>query len=173
MGRFLKITLVVLMFSASTAYASPELELLFGPKFDVKNWANQFTVGMAVGGEYIKLGFNYSHASPAGVSANMLKPYLLGEIPIFFMLGKTTEMAIAPTIDFGPEFGFINGVKVIDFAQLGFGLKTKFYFTEHFGVAVTPFHLTTSFATYTTGGTGIVRLTRMTYDLLFSVLLKW
>ncbi len=173
MGRFLKITLVVLMFSASTAYASSEVELLFGPRFDVKNWANQFTVGMAVGGEYIKLGFNYSHVSQAGISANMLKPYLLGEIPFSFKLGQVTEMAIVPTIDFGPEIGFTSGAKIIDFAQLGFGLKTKFYFTEHFGVAVTPFHLTTSFATYTTGGTGIVRMTRMTYDLLFSLLLKW
>ena len=82
-------------------------------------------------------------------------------------------MAIVPTIDFGPELGFINGTKVIDFAILGFGLKTKFYFTEHFGAAITPFHLSTSFATYTTGGLGVVRQTRMTYDLLFSLLLRW
>jgi len=36
---------------------SSEVELLFGPRFDIKNWANQFTVGMAMGGEYVKLGF--------------------------------------------------------------------------------------------------------------------
>ncbi|MEI6079706.1 MAG: hypothetical protein WCQ53_03605 [bacterium] len=197
MKKFLKVILVIFALSATSAYAKSSkadetssktevssdrddsdggsrFELLFGPRFDVKNYGvNFFTAGMAVGGKYIKFGVNYSHASPAGVSFNAFKPYLMIDIPFGFDIGSNGLLVIAPTIDFGPEFGFIAGQKTVDVLVLGYGLKTQYYFTHTFGVGLTPFHLSNSFATWTSGGTGLTRQTRISYDLFFSLLLKW
>ncbi|MEI6093665.1 MAG: hypothetical protein WCQ47_08340 [bacterium] len=168
MKRFFKIVLVVITLSTASAYAG-DFELLFGPRIDVKNYGtNFFTAGMAYGGKYIKLGINYSHASPANVSFNAFKPYIMIDIPLEF-----GNLVIAPTIDFGPEFGFMAGQKTIDVMTLGFGVKAQYYFTDLFGVGFTPVHFTDSFATYTTGGPGFTKQFRMSYDLFFSLLLKW
>ena len=191
MKKFLKVLLVVIALSATSAYAKSNksndeassssyedggsrFEFLFGPRFDVKNYGvNFFTAGMAVGGKYIKFGVNYSHASPAGASFNAFKPYLMIDIPFGFNVGSNGLFVIAPTIDFGPEFGFMAGQKTIDVFVLGYGLKTQYYFTHTFGVGLTPFHLSNSFATWTSGGSGLTRQTRISYDLFFSLLLKW
>jgi hypothetical protein len=174
------ITLSVLTFAllfSSTARAESQFELLFGPRFNVKNYAGMFAVGGAFGGKYVKFGFNYSHGSQnflgTNVGFNMIKPYVMIDIPIGFNIGSSTEMRIIPTIDFGPEIGFMAGEKVIDFMVLGFGIKAQIYFTDTFGVGITPFHLSNSFASYTTGGTGVDKTYRMTYDLYFSLLMKW
>ena len=168
MKRFFYITLITIALSTSSAYAGG-FELLFGPKLDVKNNnSNFFTAGMAFGGDYIKFGINYSHANPASTSFNAFKPYIMIDIPMEF-----GNFVIAPTIDFGPEIGFIAGQKTIDIMVLGFGLKTQYYFTDMIGIGVTPVHFSNSFATYTTGGVGLVKEYRMTYDLFFSLLMKW
>ena len=168
----LSVLTCALLFS-STAKAESQFELLFGPRFNVKNYAGMFAVGAAFGGKYVKFGFNYSHGSIATVGFNMIKPYVMIDIPFGFKIGSSTEMRIGPTIDFGPEVGFAAGQKSIDFIVLGFGLKAQIFFTDTFGVGITPFHLSNSFASYTSGGLGVVRQTRMTYDLYFSLLLKW
>ncbi len=168
----LSVLTVALLFS-STARAESQFELLFGPRFDVKNSARMFAVGGAFGGKYVKFGFNYSHANVNNVGFSFIKPYLMIDIPFGFNIGSSTEMRIIPTVDFGPEIGFAAGQKSIDFIVLGFGLKTQIFFSETFGVGITPFHLSNSFASYTSGGIGVVRQTRITYDLYFSLLMKW
>lgn len=166
------------------AYASDErsewdseMGLVIGPKFNVKNSAGQFTVGLIGGGKYFKYGVNYSHFSTTvgatNVGVNAFKPYFLIEIPFSFDIASASQIIIGPMIDFGPEFSFASGYKQIDVMQLGYGLFVKYYFTNSIGVGITPFHMTNSFATYTTGGGGFVKQTRMTYDLLFSILFRW
>ena len=168
MKRFLKIALVAIALSASSVYAG-DLEFLLGPRIDVTNYGtNFFTTGLAYGGKYLKFGLNYSHASPANVSYNGFKPYVMIDIPLGF-----GGFAIAPTIDLGPEIGFAAGRKIIDVMVLGFGLKAQYYFTDMLGVGITPVHFSNSFATYTTGVPGFVKQHRMSYDLFFSLLLKW
>ena len=174
MKKLVSLAILVLALTASPkASAESQFELLFGPRFDVKNSTGQFMVGGAFGGKYVKFGFNYSHATVNNTGVNFIKPYVMIDIPFGFNIGSSTEMRIIPTIDFGPEIGFVAGQKSIDFLVLGFGLKAQIFFTDTVGVGITPFHLSNSFASYTTGGTGVVRQTRMTYDLYFSLLLKW
>ncbi len=164
MKHFLRIALVAVALSASSAYAG-NFEFLLGPKIDVKNYdANFFTTGIAYGGKFIKFGINYSRAKPI----NAFRPYMMIDIPMGF-----GNFVVAPTIDFGPEIGFSSGKKIIDVMVLGFGLKTQYYFTDTLGVGLTPVHFSNSFATYTTGGTKFVKQYRMSYDLFFSLLLKW
>ena len=173
MKKLLSITAVLLALSSTSAYAGG-LELLIGQRLDLRDYnTNFFAAGLAFGGKYLKLGINYSHASPAVGSYNGFRPYLMVDLPFGFSIGNNSELVIAPTIDFGPEIGFIAGEKVIDIMMLGFGLKTQFYFNDSIGVGLTPFHMSTSFGTYTTGGPGFTRQTRMTYDLFFSLLYRW
>jgi len=150
------------------------VQVVLGPMIDAKDWgANQFALGLTMGGKYFRFGLGYSHASVSGSSMNSFKPYLLIDVPFSFDVGRKSSIAIGPVIDFGPSFGFMGGQKIIDVMQLGFGLDAKFYFNDTFGVSVSPVHFTNSFATYTVGGTGLTKQYRMTYDLLFSFLLRW
>lgn len=149
-------------------------QVVFGPMRDAKDWgSNEFALGLTMGGKYFRFGLGYSHASVATASMNSFKPYLLIDIPFSFDIGQKSSLAIGPIIDFGPSFGFVAGQKVIDVMQLGFGLDVKFYFNDSLGVSLAPVHFTNSFATYTTGGPGLIKKHRMTYDLLFSFLLRW
>jgi hypothetical protein len=150
------------------------VQIVVGPMIDVKDWgANQFALGLTMGGKYIRFGLGYNHASTAFGSMNAFRPYLLIDVPFSFDIGKQSSLAIGPIIDFGPSFGFVAGQKLIDVMQLGFGLDVKFYFNDSLGVSIAPVHFTNSFATYTTGGPGFTKQYRMTYDLLFSFLLRW
>jgi hypothetical protein len=154
-----------------------EMGLVIGPVFNIKNSAGQFAVGLVGGGKYLKYGINYSHFSETvnNVSSgvNSFKPYFLIEIPFSFDIASRSQLILGPMIDFGPSFSFASGYKVIDVMQLGYGLFVKYYFTNTFGLGMTPFHMTNSFATYTTGGGGFVKQSRMTYDLFFSILFRW
>lgn len=186
--RFFLVAVGLVAVSYSSVQAS-EVELMFGPKINVKNWFNQFNVGLAFGGEYFKYGFSYSHASPsallgttvASASSNAIKMMFIIDVPFTFKVGEVSTLSVGPTIDFGPEFSFLSATvgattataKMIDLMTLGFGLKVKYYFSENFGVAFTPVHFTNSFAYYATGGTGFTKQYRMTYDLLFSALFKF
>ena len=150
------------------------VQFVLGPRIDAKDWgANEFVLGLTMGGKYFRFGLGYSHASYASVSVNSFKPYFLIDVPFSFEIGRKSSLAIGPIIDFGPSFGFAAGQKIIDIMQLGFGLDVKFYFNDTFGVSVAPVHFTDSFATYTTGGAGLVKQFRMSYDLLFSFLMRW
>ena len=150
------------------------VQFVLGPMIDAKDWgANQFALGLTMGGKYFRFGLGYSHASTSVGSLNSFKPYLLIDIPFSFDIGRKSSLAIGPIIDFGPSFGFVAGEKLIDVMQLGFGLDVKFYFSDRFGVSISPIHFTNSFATYVTGGPGFTKQHRMTYDVLFSLLMRW
>lgn len=178
---FKKLFLVLVLASfCSVSYAasenddwSSEAGLVIGPKFNIKNSSTQFAIGIVGGGKYLKYGINYSHYSILGTGINAFKPYFLIEIPFGFDVGSKGEILIGPMIDFGPEFAFGGGAKIIDVVQLGYGFFVKYYFNDTFGVGMTPFHMTNSFAYYQTGGAGFNKLSRMTYDLFFSVLFRW
>ena len=146
-------------------------QVVLGPMINVKDWGpNQFSVGAAFGGKYIRLGLGYAHTG----SFNAYRPYLLLDIPFTLAnIGSQGSIAIGPTVDVGPSFGFINGQKVIDIMMVGFGLDIKFYFNKMVGVSLSPIHFSDSFANYTTGGTGWTKGYRMSYDLLFSLLLRF
>ena len=173
------LTLVSVLFG-SYAHASSDdrgnnvFQLIIGPMIDVRDWgANQFTMGINYGGKYVRFGVNYGRMSANNVTMNAFKPYFLIDIPFSFDIGQKSQLAIGPVIDFGPSFGFAAGEKIIDVMQLGYGLDVKFYFNDNIGLSVTPIHFTDSFATYTTGGIGFTKQFRMSYDLLFSFLLRW
>jgi len=141
------------------------LQFLVGPMIGVKNWgANQFAIGADFGGKYIRFGMEYAR----GGSMNTYRPFFLLDIPFSF-----GPIALGPIVDVGPSFGFINGTKVIDVMMIGFGLDIKFYFSKMFGVSLSPIHFSNSFAQYTTGGPGWTKGYKMSYDLLFSLLLRF
>ncbi|MFH1223498.1 MAG: hypothetical protein V1647_04050 [Pseudomonadota bacterium] len=146
------------------------LQIVTGPMIDVKNFGSNFYMaGITVGGKYKRFGLAYAQ----GGGLKSVRPYLLIDIPFTFNTGEVSQMAIGPIIDIGPAIGFAAGQKIIDVMQVGFGLDVKFYFNDSIGLSLSPVHFTSSFATYTTGGTGLVKQFRMTYDILFSFLLRW
>jgi len=145
-------------------------QIVLGPMINVKDWGpNQFSVGATFGGKYIRLGLGYAHSG----SLNAYRPYLLLDIPFTFDVGTQSSFAIGPIVDVGPSFGFINGQKVIDVMMVGFGLDLKFYFNRTLGISLSPVHFSNSFANYTSGGTGWTKGYKMSYDLLFSLLLRF
>jgi hypothetical protein len=192
-------TAIFVLFGASAVYAAAEekkdvsakaettdkrvepgntiVQVVLGPMFDIKNWgSNPFTLGLTFGGKTFRFGVSYIHSSVAGVTVNSARPYMLIDIPFSFDIGQKSQLAIGPVIDFGPAFGFGGGAKLIDVMILGYGLDVKYYFNNNIGVSLTPVHFSNSFTTYTTGG-GIAgtftKQFRMTYDLLFSFLLRF
>jgi hypothetical protein len=191
-------TAIVVLFSASAVYAAAEkkdataksedttertepgntiVQVVLGPSFDVKNWgSNPFSLGLTFGGKTFRFGVSYIHSSALGVTINSARPYMLIDIPFTFDIGRKSQLAIGPMIDFGPAFGFGGGAKIIDVMMLGYGIDVKYYFNNNIGVSLSPVHFENSFATYTTAG-GIAgtftKQFRMTYDLLFSFLLRF
>ena len=150
--------------------------MLLGPSFDIKNWgSNPFTLGLTFGGKTFRFGVSYIHSSVLGTTINSVRPYLLIDIPFTFDVGKKGQLAIGPIIDFGPAFGFGGGAKIIDVLMLGYGLDVKYYFNNNIGVSFSPVHFSNSFATYTMAGgaNSFSKQFRMTYDLLFSFLLRF
>lgn len=160
-------------YSATRDDWSSEFGIVLGPKLNVKNSTNQFTIGIMGGGKYLKYGISYARFSITGVKVNAFRPYMGIEIPFGFDIASESELLIGPMFDLGPAFAFGGGQKMIDVMQIGYGMFVKFYFSETFGVGMTPVHFTNSFATYTTGGIGLQKQTTMTYDLLFSFLMRW
>jgi len=184
MKKFVLIAGIVFFAFSSISYAKSQkaddeneggqkssiLQVIVGPMIDVKNWgANYFTAGLAVGGKYFRFGLSYA----GGGGIKVVRPFAMIDIPFTFNMGEVSQLAIGPIIDFGPSFGFAPAAKVIDVMVLGFGLDVKFYFNDSLGVSLTPVHFSNSFATYTTGGGGLVKQYRMSYDLLFSFILRW
>jgi hypothetical protein len=156
---------------------SSEFDLSLGGKLDVKNSANQFRIGAAIGGATTKFLFNYDYIS--AMNGHGLRIGLLVDIPFHFAVGKKHYMAIAPTFDLGPEFifGKTAGVssKTFDFMPIGFGIKGKYYFSEKYGFSLTPFHMTMSFARYIYAGGGhtLNKDMQVTYDILASFFMRW
>lgn len=157
------------------------VQVVLGPMFDIKDWGSTpFKLGLTFGGKTFRFGVDYMRSSisagGASVTVNSVRPYMLIDIPFTFDIGKKSQLAIGPMIDFGPAFGFASGGKLIDVMILGYGVDVKYYFNNNIGVSLTPVHFSNSFATYMTG-TGIAgtftKKFRMTYDLLFSFLLRF
>ena len=140
-------------------------QVLVGPMIGIKDWGpNRFALGAAFGGKYLRFGLEYAR----GGSMNTYRPFALLDIPFSF-----GPFAIGPIVDVGPSFGFVNGTKVIDVMMVGFGLDIKFYFSDMVGVSLSPIHFSNSFTTYTSGGTGWTKGYRLSYDLLFSLILRF
>jgi len=57
--------------------------------------------------------------------------------------------------------------------MVGFGLDLKLYFNSMMGVSFSPIHFSNSFAQYRSDGTGWTKGYRMSYDLLFSFILRF
>jgi len=145
------------------------LQLMVGPMVNIKDWGpNQFFIGAAFGGKYMRLGLGYARASTTLGTMNSYRPFLLIDVPFTF-----GSFAIGPTLDIGPSFGFVGGQKVVDVMMIGFGLDIKWYFNNMVGIALSPIHFSNSFANYTTGGTGWTKGYKMSYDLLFSFILRF
>ncbi|MBN1114493.1 MAG: hypothetical protein JXA66_04070 [Oligoflexia bacterium] len=148
-----------------------EFELRVGPRFSIKNSVTQISTGFAIGGEYVKFLFDYSY----GGSTNFIRPALLVDVPFYLGIGDSLTLGLGPTFDIGPAFGFSGGATAIFFAPVGLGMKTLFFFNDNIGIGFTPVHFTMSFASaiIAGGSSGVVTVTQVSYDLMFSFVLRW
>lgn len=148
-------------------------QIVLGPGLDLKDWgAKQTIFGIVVGDKNVRFGMSYSYEK-IGDGINMVRPYIVVDYPFTYVTGEESQIDIGPIFDLGPEVGFTTGSKIVDVGVLGIGMDVKYYFNNNIGVSLTPIHFSNSFATYNSGGAGFVTKYRMSYDLLFSFIMRY
>jgi hypothetical protein len=169
---------LLISFSLNASYidnTKSEFDIALGGGLDIKNSYHKFKLNASIGGAYTKFLFNYGYGSLEGVGLNSFRPAMLIEIPIHFGVTEKHFLAVTPIIDFGPKFSMGSNVKVFDFIDLGFGAKCKYYFNDTYGVSLTPFHMSLSFARYinTPENNAIDKSMMMDYDIYASFFIRW
>jgi len=157
------------LLTSSAAYATMssdqwKFEPTVGPMLGIKNVDHRFGMNFKMGKEMF--GAQLSMAF-AGTPKVMIRPAFTFEYPFYFTFSKKNDFALGPTADAGPSFGF-SGSTVVDFMDIGLGVRTAYQFTDTFGVVAELFHMTMGFARWVSG-TGTNTTFCLTYDIKVGV----
>jgi hypothetical protein len=165
--------LIVLFFLCSFSARAGEFDFALGGVFNIHDTFTNLAVVPSIGGEYVKFSMGYFLGSLMGITVHSFSPRINVHIPFTYKFGQNKSFALGPMIDVGPSFSMGGGLKQIDFASVGIGLKTKIFFNEKLGIGVVPVHVTMHFANWTSGDIGTVKNFALSYDVLVSLILRW